>query len=239
MTSRHGSGHDLGVIGETAYRLFRRLPDWVGFAIPFVVFLAIELVGLALLHVDELVAVILVSALALAAAMLMFELALLTYFIRTGRWKLFQLDEEKPTFRLMSPRDFERFVGELYERAGYRVDFAGLGPDGGYDLVLHYSGKRALVQCKQLRWTGVGYARELFGVLKAENADRAVLVASGVFSDEAKQFAKDKVELVDGTRLLEMIEIIHSREAIHTAAGPRPAISTGSASPSPGHGGLV
>ncbi len=239
MDTRHGSGHDLGVIGETAYQLFRRLPEWVGFAIPFAVFLVIELVGLVILNIRDVAPILAVSVIAFAAALIVFELALITYFVRSGRWKLFQLAADKPSFISMNARDFERFVGELYEHAGYRVDFAALGADGGYDLVLHHLGERALVQCKQRRWTGVADVRELFGVLTAEKASRGVLVASGVFSDEAKRFAAGKVELVDGTRLVEMIEIVRDRELGHKLAGPRPPASISSASSSPGQGGDV
>jgi restriction system protein len=53
---------------------------------------------------------------------------------------------------------------------------------------------------------GVKTVRELYGVLVAENAARAILVASGEYTAEARTFARGKpLELVDGAALERMI----------------------------------
>jgi restriction system protein len=106
-------------------------------------------------------------------------------------------------------QDFERQVAEVYRQQGYRVDeVGGGGADGGVDLRLRRGGQTSIVQCK--RWkrykVGVKPVRELYGVMAAEKADRAIFIASGVYTDEALRFAEGKpVELVDGAQLAQML----------------------------------
>lgn len=114
------------------------------------------------------------------------------------------------SIRALSWREFEMLIGEAYRRQGYEViENGGGGADGGIDLVLHGRGGKTLVQCKQWKVfkVGVGPVRELFGVLMSEKADRAIFVTSGVYTQEAKNFANGKpLELIDGARLSQLIE---------------------------------
>ena len=222
--AKHGSGQDLGRFGELSYRFFRRLPDWVGFAVPIGLFLVVLGLGDALagtlhrsvgwLRADstyEAFVFWVIPLLAFLAALLVFEMALITYFLRTGRWKLLHLQSSMRDIRSLSPRDFERLVGAAYEQQGYSVGYAAGGQDGDIDLMMRRGRETALVQCKNWyrSWTGVPEVRELFGVMTAEKATRGILVTSGVFSDEAIAFAKGKpLHLVDGEALHEMIESV-------------------------------
>ena len=109
----------------------------------------------------------------------------------------------------LSWQDFERQVAEVYRQRGYQVDeVGGGGADGGVDLRLRRDGTTAIVQCK--RWktfkVGVKPVRELFGVMTAEEADRAIFITSGVYTEEALRFAGGKpLELVDGAQPAEMM----------------------------------
>jgi len=109
----------------------------------------------------------------------------------------------------LSWQDFERQVAEVYRQQGYWVDeVGGGGADGGVDLRLRRDGTTVIVQCK--RWktfmVGVKPVRELFGVMTAEKADRAIFITSGIYTDEALRFAEGKpLELVDGAQLAEML----------------------------------
>jgi restriction system protein len=79
---------------------------------------------------------------------------------------------------------------------------------------------------------GVKPVRELFGVLAAEQADRAVFITSGIYTDEALRFAAGKpVELVDGAQLAEMLRRFQSslREALAPSTDP----ASPSTSPAP------
>ncbi len=113
--------------------------------------------------------------------------------------------------RELSWETFEQLVGDYYRAEGYHVtQRGGPGPDGGVDLELRRGGERVLVQCKHWKGfkVGVAQARELCGVMTHEGARRGVLVSSGHFSQDARDFARQNgIEVVDGPRLAEMIRI--------------------------------
>ena len=127
-------------------------------------------------------------------------------------WRKGQLLEKQTgigTIRSISWQKFEELVGEAYRRRGYRViENTAAGPDEGIDLVLKKGGSLILVQCKHWKSSkvGVNIVRELFGVMTAKHATSGILITSGVFTQEAKNFGADKpIDLVDGTRLLQLI----------------------------------
>ena len=86
------------------------------------------------------------------------------------------------------------------------------------------------------RWktykVGVKPVRELFGVMAAEKADRAVFITSGVYTNEALQFAQGKpLDLVDGAQLAQMLRrfqqaLKRTLEPSMATAGPAPAPAT-------------
>ena len=110
----------------------------------------------------------------------------------------------------LSWQEFELLVGELFRRQGYTVQMcSGDGADGGVDLRVTRNDHATLVQCKHWRVYRVGPApvRELFGVMVSERANRAVLLTTGRFTQDAVAFAQGKpLELIDGKRLAELVE---------------------------------
>jgi len=114
------------------------------------------------------------------------------------------------SIRSIAWREFEELVGEAYRRKGYRVtQTGGGGADGGVDLILRKNGEHLLVQCKNWRMdkVGVKVVRELYGVVAAEGASGGVVICSGEFTQEAREFARGKpMELIEGTALARMIE---------------------------------
>jgi restriction system protein len=111
--------------------------------------------------------------------------------------------------RAMSWHQFELLIGEAYRRRGYAVaETGGGGADGGVDLVLTRDGRKTLVQCKHWKVysVGVSLVRELFGVMAARGAAAGVVIASGAFTQAAREFAAGKnIELVDGPALALML----------------------------------
>ena len=90
-------------------------------------------------------------------------------------------------------KQFEFLVAEAYRRQGYAVEYSlGRGADGGVDLILRRGGRTSLVHCKQWKAFSVGapVVREMFGLLTAEKADKAIIVTSGDFTREARSFAE-------------------------------------------------
>jgi restriction system protein len=121
-------------------------------------------------------------------------------------WRKGQLLERQTgieSLRTINWQEFEELVGEAYRRKGYIVtETGGGGADGGVDLVLRRSGEKLLVQCKhwKMEKVGVKVVRELYGVIAAEGATGGIVISSGTFSQEARDFARGKpLELLDSS----------------------------------------
>lgn len=132
------------------------------------------------------------------------------------------LDKQKDieSIRSLSWKQFEELVGEAYRRQGYSVlENEGAGPDGGVDLWLRKDGSRYLVQCKQWKTlkVGVKVVREMYGLVTAHQAAGAIIITSGLFTQEAKTFARDKpLDLVEGQQLVAMIDSVKNNPAPRT-----------------------
>lgn len=120
----------------------------------------------------------------------------------------------------MTWQDFELLVGEAFRLRGFSVaETGGGGADGGIDLTLRKGGELFLVQCKQWRAykVSVNIVRELFGVMAAQGATGGFVVTSGVFTADARAFAKGRnIELIDGPALRRMIEDARAGQAALT-----------------------
>lgn len=114
-------------------------------------------------------------------------------------------------------RDYERYIGYLYERSGFEVEYHGImhgRADLGRDLICKKPDEIAIVQCKywsqrkqirenhvnQLFGTALAYAaqfreqdnlfeKSIWDTMKQKNI-KAVLVTSTVISDEARKIAE-------------------------------------------------
>lgn len=124
---------------------------------------------------------------------------------RTTEWSLELL-------RNIEWKRFEDVCQKFYEIKGIKSETTALGPDGGIDIHLYQddSGKAtAIVQCKAWgkRYVGVQPVRELLGVMAHEKIAKGFFMASGNFSDDAKQFAQtNPITLVNGDMLVAMIK---------------------------------
>lgn len=109
----------------------------------------------------------------------------------------------------MSWQEFETLVSAFFREQGYSVrECGGGGSDGGVDLRLRKNGKKIIVQCKHWKTykVGVNIVREQFGIMTAEGADEVIIVISGNYTNEAKEFAKNKnITLITGEKLKAII----------------------------------
>lgn len=115
---------------------------------------------------------------------------------------------------MLSPRAFEQFSAEIFERRGYQVNVRGRSGDLGVDLELvNQQGRRAIVQCKRYRNTvGPEIVRELFGTMIHELADHGFLVTTADISDAAREWARNKpITLIDGAALVEIARELDGR----------------------------
>ena len=122
--------------------------------------------------------------------------------ISRGRPTIESLDQ-------VSPQQFERLTADLYKKMGYQVRLTSQTKDGGIDILakrINEGGTESLaVQCKHYAkgTVGVEHARSLYGVIQDQpSITKGILVTSGRFSRECKDFARGKrMELFDGEYL--------------------------------------
>jgi restriction system protein len=160
----------------------------------------------ARLPADWLASLGLLSAASLLTLLLFWTLLFWQWHRQPAAARLPQLTVEQLT--VISPRAFEHFVGEVFERRGYQVAHRGRSGDLGVDLeIVNAAGRRAIVQCKRYRNTiGPEIVRELFGTMLHELADHGFLVATSDFSDAAREWARGKpITLIDGDTLVALV----------------------------------
>lgn len=134
----------------------------------------------------------------------------ISYFNSRRKRNLLKKQKGIESIKSIGWKEFEELVAEAYRKQGYRVlENDSLGPDGGVDLVLHKNGNKYLVQCKQWRnaKVGVNVVREMYGLMHANNANAAIIITTGIFTQEARNFAEDKtIDLVEGDQVAKLIE---------------------------------
>ncbi|WP_394244846.1 restriction endonuclease, partial [Vibrio astriarenae] len=138
-------------------------------------------------------------------------------------------NNSKAVINDMSWIEFEAFIGEFFRQNGYEVkQYLSHSPDGGVDIELRKNGELSLVQCKhwKTRKVGVQVLREMYGVMLSQQAARMIVVTSGSYTSEAKEFAKGKrFWLVDKDELVNMIESGKQSLNSRTPASPKPNLT--------------
>lgn len=104
------------------------------------------------------------------------------------------------TLPALTGDQFEVTVATLFERSGYEVSFTPSAGDFGIDLLATNPQETLAIQVKHLKdRTGIKAVQEAFSGARFYNADQAVVVASGVYTDSAKTLAaRLDVRLIDG-----------------------------------------
>jgi len=109
----------------------------------------------------------------------------------------------------LSPETFEEFVGELFEALGFEVEQTGGSGDEGADLRLRRKDFCAIVQCKYHKRGVVGSPelQKFLGTVHHTKSHKGFFVTTSTFSLAAEKFVADHpIELVDGTRLVELVQ---------------------------------
>ena len=107
-------------------------------------------------------------------------------------------------------RRFEELCAAYFEALGFRVELAANGAEGG-TISLYNKGAQTtsiLVQCRpwDAHRIGIKPVRALRGAMTSGNIGEGVLVTSGKFTQEARDFAgKEKISLIDGAALVDKI----------------------------------
>jgi len=194
-------------------------PWWVSFALSLIVFLLLRFV-LPAIEFENFILKAFANGASKGALFVALAFLVPAPISALRSWKKRKrLDSQKDldSIRTLGWREFEELVGEAYRRQGYSVsENVSAGPDEGVDLVLKKDSNLVLVQCKQWRSTkvGVNVVREMYGVMTAKHATSAILITSGLFTQEAKNFAADKpIDLVEGNQLARLIANVQRGEA--------------------------
>ena len=117
-------------------------------------------------------------------------------------------------------RRFEELCAAYFQALGFRTDVVPAGAGGGVDINLYEQGaERAstLVQCQPWNAYRVGIkpVRGLLGAMASGNVGEGVMVTSGKFTQEARDFArKEKIKLVDGAELLVKFADLEPEKAV-------------------------
>jgi Holliday junction resolvasome RuvABC ATP-dependent DNA helicase subunit len=108
--------------------------------------------------------------------------------------------------RRMSGYEFERWVADLFSKAGFSVELTPASGDHGVDLWASSDDHLIAVQCK--RWdapVGEPIVRDLYGSMMAAKAQFGCLITTGSVTLQAEQFAKDKpICLIEFDALMEV-----------------------------------
>lgn len=109
----------------------------------------------------------------------------------------------------LTPEGFEEFVAELFEAMGYEVDRVGGSGDEGADLMARRHGLRAVVQCKYHSRGVVGSPelQKFLGTVHHTRSHKGYFVTTRTFTLAAEKFvAEHPIELIDGPRLIELVQ---------------------------------
>lgn len=108
---------------------------------------------------------------------------------------------------LLSPREFEEYIYQLYKSLGYSVELTPYSNDKGVDIVMTLDETKYVVQCKRYKKTvGSPDIQKFIGSIDHFNADKGIFVTTGLFSFEAeKMAAQHPIELVNRVELAKLI----------------------------------
>jgi len=144
------------------------------------------------------------------------EIAALRATIRASREKAERLRTQARRAEMklaqltsLSPESFEEFVAELFEALGYTVEQTGGTGDEGADLRLRRKDLLAIVQCKYHKRSVVGSPelQRFLGTIHHTRSHKGFFVTTSTFSLAAEKFvAEHPIELIDGPRLVELVQ---------------------------------
>lgn len=108
----------------------------------------------------------------------------------------------------MSGEDFERFLGELFKKRGYKVSYTATSGDYGADLVLKDGKNIIVVQAKRYSGSvGVKAVQEIIGAVRMYKATEAWVVTNSHFTRQAEKLADiNDVYLIDREELLKLMK---------------------------------
>ncbi|MHA1371614.1 MAG: restriction endonuclease [Promethearchaeota archaeon] len=106
--------------------------------------------------------------------------------------------------------EFEHYIGDLFNKLGYKTRVIGGSYDEGIDVIAEKNGIKHYIQCKHYNnKVGVKDVREFYGALSDKlSNDKAFFITTNFFTEEAERFAENKlIELIDSYKLIKYIRL--------------------------------
>lgn len=122
--------------------------------------------------------------------------------IKLKRW----LEKHKTLedWKKLDGREFEKVVALIYQNLGYKTRVVGGAGDKGIDVIAKKDGRRNFIQCKRMSRVIPDDVRAFHGsiVNRLKEGEKGFLVTTGDFTEQGREFAKDKpIELINGLKL--------------------------------------
>ena len=121
---------------------------------------------------------------------------------------------QREKIKKMSPREFEFFVADIFEKLGFSVKITQATRDGGRDIVATKSSPipyTLIVECKhwgEKHKVDVSVVRSVYGVQMATQANQSVVVTSSKFTRDARKFAEEQKTLMTLWDIDDLLELI-------------------------------
>ena len=114
--------------------------------------------------------------------------------------------------RNVDPFEFEKIVGKLFQKLGYKVFQTPKSNDKGKDLILTKKGQKFLVECKRYaesKMVGRPELQKFYAAIIEEEAEFGYFVTSSDFASTSKSYINDidhKIKLINGTELIDLMK---------------------------------
>lgn len=115
----------------------------------------------------------------------------------------------------LDPLRFELETAALFRALGYEAHATRASGDGGVDVYARFENRRFVIQCKRYRHpVPPGVIRELATVVRNEDADSGILVATSSFSAGCRSEAeRHGIQLIDIDELIRLYSLSQRRAA--------------------------
>ena len=130
---------------------------------------------------------------------------------------IYRILNDKRFVYQLTPREFEEVVEEVFKRQGFQTRLTPQTRDGGKDIITTKSilGRPVmfLIECKrynEMNKIGVDIVRALYGVQTAERANKAIIVTSSYFTEDAQRFAEQQKTLIDLFDIDDLIKLMEN-----------------------------
>jgi len=138
-----------------------------------------------------------------------FAISLLVKRDKIHKQSQWQTDKELERYLLgLEHWEFEKYIGDLFTKLGYKTQVIGGSYDEGIDVIAEKDGVKHYIQCKHYRNpVGVEKIRDFYGAITAKYSnEKAFFITTGYFTEEAERFVLDKnIELIDRPKLIRLI----------------------------------